>query len=216
MRRWRRFSSSWPFRADEATLRIIVFICPLSTMPRIAYLPQNHAEPEDLVTAIRQRRGGELLNLDRMLLHSPALARGWNAMLGAVRGELDLDPALRELAICVVARLNGADYEFMHHAQPFLAAGGSAEQLALLHDIPAAVDNRLAFSPRERAVMALAYDMTRRVRVSEAHFAAVRSLLPRQQVVELVGVIAAYNMVSRFLVALDVGIEDRTAADSSH
>jgi len=190
--------------------------CLPSIMPRIAYLPQHHAEPEDLVAAIRQRRGGDLLNLDRMLLHSPAFARGWNSLLGAVRGELALDPALRELAICVVARLNGADYEFMHHAQPFIAAGGSAEQLALLHDIPAAVENRLAFSTQERAVMAVTYDMTRRVRVSEAHFAAIRALLPQQQVVELVGVIAAYNMVSRFLVALDVGIEDRSESDPAH
>lgn len=178
-------------------------------MPRIAYLPPHHAEPADLVDTIRTRRGGELLNLDRMLLHSPAFARGWNSLFGAVRGELALDPVLRELAICTVARLNGADYEFMHHAQPFMAAGGSAEQLALLHDVPAAVDNRLAFSVQERAVLALTYEMTRRVRVSEAHFAAIRALLPPQQVVELVGVIAAYNMVSRFLVALDVGIEDR-------
>ncbi len=185
-------------------------------MPRIAYLSQNHAEPEDLVAAIRQRRGGELLNLDRMLLHSPAFARGWNSLLGAVRGELELDAALRELAICVVARLNGADYEFMHHAPAFLAAGGSAGQLALLHDIPAAVENRLAFSTQERAVMALTYDMTRRVRVSEAHFAAIRALLPPQQVIELVGVVAAYNMVSRFLVALDVGIEDRSQDDAAH
>lgn len=185
-------------------------------MPRIAYLPQHHAEPEDLVTAIRQRRGGELLNLDRMLLHSPAFARGWNGLLGAVRGELELDADLRELAICVVARLNGADYEFMHHAPLFLAAGGEAEQLALLHDIPAAVENRLAFSTRERAVIALTYDMTRRVRVSEAHFAAIRALLPAQQVVELVGVVATYNMVSRFLVALDVGIEDRSASEPEH
>ena len=178
-------------------------------MPRIAYLPQNHAEPEDLVAAIRQRRGGELLNLDRMLLHSPAFARGWNGLLGAVRGELDLDPHLRELAICAVARLNGADYEFMHHAPEFLAAGGCAEQLSALHDIPVAVDDRDLFSARERAVLALTYEMTRRVRVGEAHFAAIRALLPPQQVVELVGVIATYNMVSRFLVALGVGIEVR-------
>ena len=98
----------------------------------------------------------------------------------------------------------------MHHAPLFPAAGGEAEQLALLHDIPAAVENRLAFSTRERAVIALTYEMTRRVRVSEAHFAAIRALLPAQQVVELVGVVATYNMVSRFLVELDVGIEHRS------
>jgi len=39
-------------------------------------------------------------------------------------------------------------------------------------------------------------------------FAAVQALLPdAQQQVELVGVIASYNMVSRFLVALQVQME---------
>jgi len=35
----------------------------------------------------------------------------------------------------------------------------------------------------------------------------VRSLLPDQQVIELVGTIAGYNMVSRFLLATGVEIE---------
>jgi len=47
--------------------------------------------------------------------------------------------------------------------------------------------------------------MTRDVQVSDSTFAAVKAALAdAQQVVELVGVIAAYNMVSRFLVALGV------------
>ena len=176
-------------------------------MPRIAYTPADLDEPADLVDAIRLRRGGQLLNLDRMLLHSPAFARGWNGFLGAVRTELDLDPLLRELAICAVALLNHAQYEFAHHAPEFLAAGGSAMQLAALADIPAAVDDSALFSPAQRVTLAMAYEMTRRVKVNEAYFAAARAAMPPQQVVELVGVIATYNMVSRFLVALGVDIE---------
>jgi alkylhydroperoxidase family enzyme len=98
-------------------------------MARIPYLPADLREPADLVDAIRARRGGRLLNLDRMLLYSPPLAAGWNAHLRAVRTQLELDPKLRELAICAVAALNGADYEFVHHAPEFLAAGGSEHQL---------------------------------------------------------------------------------------
>ena len=68
-------------------------------MPAIPYQPQDIDEPSELVAAIRARRGGALLNLDRMLLHSPPFARGWNDFLGAVRNELSLTPKLRELAI---------------------------------------------------------------------------------------------------------------------
>jgi hypothetical protein len=49
--------------------------------------------PEQLqmVEQIRARRGGRLLNLDRMLLHSPPVASGWNALFGKIRGEMLLD-----------------------------------------------------------------------------------------------------------------------------
>ena len=66
--------------------------------------------------AVKARRGGRLLNLDRQLLHSPPLARGWNHYMGAVRAETILDGALRELVILLVALLNRAPYEFAQHA----------------------------------------------------------------------------------------------------
>jgi alkylhydroperoxidase family enzyme len=45
--------------------------------------------------------------------------------------------------------------------------------------------------------------MTRQVQVSDATFARVRAVLGSdQQVFEIVGVTAAYNMVARILVAL--------------
>ena len=53
------------------------------------------------------------------------------------------------------------------------------------------------------------------MRRSAADFTAVRALLgSEQQLVELIGVIATYNMVSRFLVALGVEPEYSSAATS--
>ncbi|WP_317205384.1 carboxymuconolactone decarboxylase family protein [Janthinobacterium sp.] len=177
-------------------------------MPRIPYTDAALAEPKDVVDAIRLRRGGHLLNLDRMLLHSPAFARGWNAFLGEVRGGLDLSPKLRELAMCVVAVLNGAEYEFHHHAPEFIKAGGSEQQARALRQPQACVGDPFGFDPGERAVIALTIEMTRGVRVADATFAAALDALgSHRHVVELVGVIAAYNMVSRFLVAFDIAPE---------
>jgi len=174
-------------------------------MPRLPYLAADLSEPADVVNAIRLRRGGALLNLDRMLLHSPPLARGWNAFLGEVRNGLTLSPKLRELAMCAVAVLNGADYEFHHHAPEFIKAGGSAAQITALADPQRAVRNDTLFDTAERATLRLTIDMTNEVQVGEGSFQALRMALPDQrQVVELVGVIATYNMVSRFLVALGV------------
>ena len=178
-----------------------------SNPPRITPVPDSALGPPALVQAIAQRRGGTLLNLDRMLLRSPVFASGWNGFMGAIRTQLSLDPCLRELAICMVAVETDAAYEWSQHAPEFLAAGGSQAQLdALQGDKPSA--NTQAFNATERAVIALAQAMTRDVRVDDAVFAAVQALLPdAQQQVELVGVIASYNMVSRFLVALQVPME---------
>ncbi len=173
-------------------------------MARIPYAPIDLAEPAELVAAIRKRRGGKLLNLDRMLLRSPGLAGGWNTFLGAVRTGLTLDPKLREIGMCVVAVLNGAEYEFIQHAPVFIRAGGSQAQVDAMRDPDAAMRDAELFSASERAAIALTVEMTRNVKVSDATFAAVRAQLSEQETVELVGVVATYNMVSRFLVALGI------------
>jgi alkylhydroperoxidase family enzyme len=65
------------------------------------------------------------------------------------------------------------------------------------------------FDAVEKSVLQLTFEMTRNVRVSEPTFERVRRALnnDERQVVELVGVIATYNMVSRFLVALEIDLE---------
>jgi len=47
--------------------------------------------------------------------------------------------------------------------------------------------------------------MTRDVKVPQALFDEVRKLFSEQEVVEITATVASYNLVSRFLVALDVG-----------
>ena len=179
----------------------------MSRVPYVADRP-GHDESE-LVARIRARRGGKLLNLDRMLLNSPPFASGWNTHLGAVRGELTVSLRLRELAICAVAVLNGADYEFAHHAPELLRSGGTARQVEALKALKFGPEAGDVFDPTELAVLRLTSEMTRKVKVSDATFADVRSQLSDdRQVVELVGTIATYNMVSRFLVALEVEPEE--------
>ena len=174
-------------------------------MPRLPYVPIDLAEPRAIVEAVRKRRGGKLSNLDRLLLHSPELASGWNTFLGAVRNRLSLSPRLREIAMCSVAVLNGADYEFFHHAPEFIKAGGSQEQVDALRDVDAAARNTELFDDAERAALSLSLEMTRAVKVKDDTFAkAANALGSTASVIELIAVIAVYNMVSRFLVALDV------------
>lgn len=173
-------------------------------MPRVPYVPANLTDPADVVSAVRARRGGQLLNLDRMLLHSPELTRGWNAYLGAVRTKLSVAPTLREIAICTVAVINQAEYEFMHHAPELLAAGGSQAQVDALRQPDLAATNTALFDENERAAIALTLDMTRDVKVRAGLVETLDARIGHTATVELTATIAAYNMVSRLLIALGV------------
>lgn len=157
----------------------------------------------ELVAAIEARRGGTLLNLDRMLLWSEPLARGWNVYLRALRQEISLSPFVRELAICVVARLTGAEYEFHHHAPELIRAGASDAQLAALDD-PSAAAASDQFDELQRAVIRFAIASTRSVQIPDSIFNSLKQRMSSTEVVELVAVTAAYNMVARFLVALQI------------
>jgi alkylhydroperoxidase family enzyme len=174
-------------------------------MTRLPLLRDDQTGPPALVAAIRERRGGELLDLDRLLLHSPAFAMGWNELLGRVRTALTLDPLWREAAMCGVAALTGADFEMHHHAPLYLQAGGSQDQLAALRRLAEGTASDPVFDAEQQAVLALVVEMTQAVRVSDATFARARQVLGSDAACfELVGVIAAYNMVARILVALQL------------
>jgi alkylhydroperoxidase family enzyme len=157
----------------------------------------------ELLSSIRARRGGTLLNLDRQLLHSAPLARGWNSLMGAIRGQTQLNGALRELVILRVAVLNRAPYEFTQHAPVALAEGLSQAQVDAVRDWQ---DSAL-FDARQRHVLAYADAMTLQVQVPQPLFDALLAHLSHREVVELTATVAGYNMVSRFLEALQIEIE---------
>ena len=169
------------------------------------------AAPRDeaLLDAIRKRRGGKFINLDLALLWSEPLARGWNAFLGAVRREFAVDARLKELAICTVARITGADYEFNHHWPEYVRAGGNDALRPRIMD-PDSATTDTEFSNDERLAIRYAITMTRDVNVPDSLFKLLRERFSTTELVELTAAIATYNMVARFLVALRVEDERKT------
>jgi alkylhydroperoxidase family enzyme len=174
------------------------------------WTPERKPQPQDLVHAILERRGGSLLNLDRALLWSEPLARGWNTYLKAVRTGLGASRSLRELGICTVALITGAHYEYHHHAPDYLAAGGTQ---AALDALQAYVRSGAQGAPHglagdEALVARYAAQMTRDVKVDDALFAAMQARFDTTELVEITSAIATYNMVARFLLALGVTPEE--------
>jgi alkylhydroperoxidase family enzyme len=168
-------------------------------MARISYPDLDRPEIAPLAARIRAERGGKLLNLYRMLLHSPPVAEGWLAFLTAIRQKSGLAAHVRELVIMRIAVLNAAEYEFQAHL-PF-----AREERVSEAQIQALRTGDLGlFEERERAALAYAEAMTRTIRVPDDVFAAVRRHFAEREMVELTATIGAYNLVSRFLEALAV------------
>ena len=180
-----------------------------------AWTPELKPQPQDMVDSVLARRGGTLINLDRALLWSEPVTRGWNVYLKNVRTGLPTSRKLCELGICTVALLTGAAYEYHHHAPDFLTAGGTQAELDALNR---AVQGNAcqtitdaALGEVERLVVQYAAQITVQVKVEDALFAQISQYFDTTGVVELTTAIATYNMVARFLTALQITPEGEPA-----
>jgi 4-carboxymuconolactone decarboxylase len=163
--------------------------------------PGSRPELAEIEAAIRAERGGEIAVLYQALLNSPAIASGWEKMLTAVRNRTQVPADMRELMILRVAVINRATFEFAAHAPHARSAGVSDEKIEAIRTWPAETDR---FTDDERLVLELTDSMTRDVVVPDLLSERLRKRFDARGLVEVVATVAAYNMVSRFLVALNI------------
>ena len=173
-------------------------------MARIPYADLTNPEAKPLVDRIVAERGG-VLHLYQMLLHSPPVASGWLNYLTAIRQQSSLPGGLRELVIMRIAILNGAPYEAEQHAPIALREGVTQVQLDDLEHWQQSKN----YDATQRAVLAYTDAMTKEIHVSPEVFAAVKAVLTDRLLVELTATVGAYNMVSRFLEALQIHSHDQ-------
>lgn len=162
--------------------------------------PGTRPELAEIESRILGERG-RVSVLYQALLNSGPIASGWERMLTAVRNQTGVPADLRELMILRVAVLNGAGFEFDAHVPHAERAGVSAEKIAAVRAMPLAA----LFSPLERLVLELTDAMTRDIVVPDALMERLHRHFDAKGIVETVATVAAYNMVSRLLVALQIG-----------
>jgi len=167
---------------------------------------EDQTEARAILDRVSARRAPRPLQpLDLTLLHSPPVADGWNSFLGAVRTKTSLSDDIREIAICRVAICNQAWYEWGHHA-PLARAGGVKEEgMEILKMDKCEKGQGDGLSEKQWATVRFTDEMTRNVKVPDEVFDELRKWFDEKEIVELTATVAAYNCVSRFLVALDVG-----------
>ncbi|KAL8830115.1 MAG: hypothetical protein Q9191_001618 [Dirinaria sp. TL-2023a] len=166
-----------------------------------------------------RRAPGPLIPLDLALLTAPPVAAGWSSFFGAIRTQTSLAADIREICICRVAALNDAEYEWEHHAPILKEEGklgdravnevraGKPAEVKTSSDSPenGHMSEDVGLDEKQWAVMHYTDAMTQKVKVPDPVFTRLRQWFDEREIVEITATVAAYNCVSRFLVALDVG-----------
>ena len=177
-------------------------------MARVQLIDEKNAVAHsDLIEKIKGARGGRLINIYRLMMHSPSLANAWFDLNQAVRYGTEIDGQSREIAVIRVAVLNKVEYVLRAHGPAYaLKEGLTPRQVEALADWQASD----LFSGKQRALLEYTDAMTREIDVPDAVFEQVRHHFTERQTVELTLLISAYNMLTRFLKALKVDPEPTT------
>jgi 4-carboxymuconolactone decarboxylase len=174
-------------------------------MARVSSIEENdHPELAELIGKVRAGRRGTLINVYKLLLHTPALAASWLDLISTARFKTALDGRLREIVIIRVGYLNRTDYVVKQHVPVLSVPEGVSKQ-----ESDALADWRASnfFDARERAALAYADAMTRDIDVPDSVFDALRPHFSEQQIVELTVLIGIYNMHTRVFTALRIDPE---------
>jgi 4-carboxymuconolactone decarboxylase len=160
--------------------------------------------PESLVAAVTDANGNKrrTVNIVHRLANSPTVAKIIFSSAQDILQSLDLDPKLREIAICTVGRLTGSTYEFMQHLAIARAAGVEETKLRAL----SVWRGHPSYTEVERAVLQFTEELTANA-VSKETKETVIALLPLKERVELAWVVAFYGAFGRLANVLDVPLE---------
>lgn len=174
-------------------------------MARVSLIGETeHPELADTIAKIKGARGGRLINVYRLMLHSPTLADAWFNFNQAVRYGTEIDGQCREIAVIRVAILNNVEYVKRAHGPSYaLKEGLTPEQVSEITDW----QSSNLFNDKQRALLAYTDAMTQQIEVADDLFGEIRKHFSERQTVELTMLIGTYNMFTRVLQALKIDPE---------
>jgi len=149
-------------------------------------------------TLVNHVLSGERASMDgpfNIMLRSPEMGDLAQQLGAYVRFHSSLPRNLNEFAILITARSWNAQYEWYVHHQNALQAGLSPA----LIDAVAAGKLPASMQPDEEAVYNFCTELLTTRQVSDATFAAAKAKFGERGVVDMIGVIGYYNLVSALL-----------------
>jgi 4-carboxymuconolactone decarboxylase len=174
-------------------------------MARLPYMDPDDASPAVAAALAKVPP----LNLFRMLANADTAYLPWMRLGGALLGELELDPRLRELAILRIARLCHSEYEWIQHESIALRIGITAEEVAAIDQADLA-----SFAEPERALLDFTTEAVSDGQASEPALTRLNTHLSPREVIELLLVINHYTGVARITETLALDPEEPAQLDA--
>lgn len=142
-------------------------------------------------------------NIFRTIAHNPQMLKGYGDLGGRLIFRGSLDPRLREIVINAIAVKTGCGYEWSHHVGIGRQSGMTDDELRAIRD-----GDLGALGDTERLYIDYAFKVDDK-QVTDTDVEALRAAgLDDGRIVELTILAGFYGMTARYLLALDVEIDE--------
>ena len=177
-----------------------------TAMSRLPELDPAKFSPEQkkVHEAILAGPRGKVVGPLKVWLNNPGLAEHAQALGAYARFNSRLPPRLSELAICVTGAFWKANFEWFAHAPMAIKAGIDP---AAIEAIRTGATPKLTKSD-EQAIYDFAIELITKRRVSNATFERAQKELGETGVIDLVGIVGYYSLVSVTLNAFELPLPD--------
>jgi len=151
----------------------------------------------------RNKVNGEVVNIFRVLMQNPKLARSWSRFAGYILGGQSLPARDREILILRIGWLNQAAYEWEQHVRIGKAAGLTDDEIDRISKGPKAGWNK-----HDVALVQAADDLYENSVVSDETWKQLSERFNTEQMMDAVFTVGQYNLVSWALNSFGVPLDD--------
>ncbi len=171
---------------------------------RVPFRDFSTLDAKDREMGERSQVNGKVINIFRVLMNHPLLAREWGRFGAYILSEKQtLSPRDREFAILRIGWLNQSPYEFEQHKRISKGIGITDDEMDRITQGPKA-----GWNPHDAAILQAADDLFENSIVSDETWKTLSKTYNTQQMMDLVFTIGQYNLVSWALNSCGVPLDD--------
>ena len=171
---------------------------------RVGFRDFSTLSDDDRALAERTQVNGKVVNIFKVLMQHPRLARAWSKFASYILSDQQtLGAREREILILRIGWLNQAPYEWEQHVRIGKAAGLTDDEIERIGKGPQA-----GWAKHDAALIQAADDLFEKSVVSDETWNVLSARYNTEQMMDAVFTVGQYNLVSWALNSLGVPLDD--------